>query len=93
MAEASKSEAKPEHVEEQIQQIRAEVSKLTDILTDLAGSRLDSAKAAAKGQADQFAQRSRDAAASVEDYVREKPIQSAVAALLLGIFVGAMTRR
>lgn len=104
MAESEKASATTEDVELQIKEIRTDIAKLTELLADLAGTQLDATKAAAKGEAEHLLKRSRemadsaqgkarDATESVESYIKEKPIQSALIALAVGILFGAFSRR
>jgi ElaB/YqjD/DUF883 family membrane-anchored ribosome-binding protein len=43
--------------------------------------------------ADEVAGRAKQAAGSMESYIVEKPFQSAIVALLVGIFIGFLSRR
>ena len=104
MAESPKSSAATADVESQIKEIRSDMAKLTELLGEVAGARIDATKAAAKDEAEHLLKRSREmadsaqgkareATESVESYIKEKPIQSALIALAVGIIFGAFSRR
>ncbi len=91
-------------VNDQIREIRSDVSKLMEILGTFAETRLDATKSAAKEETEHLLRRSkdmadaaqgkaRDATESVESYIKEKPIQAALMALVVGILFGAFSRR
>jgi len=104
MATAPKSAPTTTDVEEQIKTIRNDISTLTDLLKDLTGSKTEDVRKTVKDEADDLLKRSKEtaeeatarakqAAVSVEDYIAEKPVQSALIALLVGIFIGSLSRR
>lgn len=104
MAESKKSSATTADVEAQIKEIRSDIEKLTELLGELAGSHLDATKASAKDEVDHLLKRSRElgdkaqgkareTTESVESYIKEKPIQSALIALVVGVLFGALSRR
>ena len=104
MAASTKDGPTATDVEEQIKTIRDDISTLTGLLKKLAESKADDVKKGAKDEADdllkrsrdaadQAAARARDAAGSVEDYISEKPVQATLIALLVGIFIGSLSRR
>ena len=104
MATSEKSSTTTEDVDAQIKEIRSDIAKLTELLGDLAGSRIDATKTAARDEAEYLLKRSREmadsahgkareATESVESYIKEKPIQSALIALAVGIIFGAFSRR
>ncbi len=104
MATAPKSAPTTTDVEEQIKTIRNDISTLTDLLKDLTGSKAEDVRKTVKDEADDLLKRSKEtaeeatarakqAAGSVEDYIAEKPVQSALIALLVGIFIGSLSRR
>lgn len=93
-----------DELEEQFQVIRDDITKLTKLLQEIgeakAGETRDKALAEAKDLLEQSRSaldegrlKARNAAASVEDYINEKPVQSALIALGVGFLVGMMTRR
>lgn len=100
------AETKPtkDDVEEQIKQIRDDISNLTGLLKELAEDRAgdlrDTAVAEAQalvGQGRQAADRARvqahEAADSIEQYIVQKPLQSALIALGAGLLIGLVSRR
>jgi len=104
MATAPKSAPTATDVEEQIKTIRNDISTLTELLKDLAGSKAEDVRKTARNEADDLLKRSKEtaeeatarakqAAGSVEDYISEKPVQSALIALLIGIFIGSFSRK
>ncbi len=104
MAEARKTAPSATDVEDQIKTIRDDIATLTTLLQGLAGAKAGEARKAVKDEADDLLKRSREtadearararqAAGSVEEYVSEKPLQSALIALLVGIFIGSLSRR
>lgn len=104
MATTGKTAAKPEDIEAQVLQIRDDIATLTRLLGELAGAKADEAKSfaldeaeAVIGRAREKAEAARDrakgAAHSLESYIEEKPVQSAMIALVAGLFIGMMTRR
>lgn len=104
MPQTSKGQTTASDVEEQIKTIRDDITKLTRMMVDLGeGRAADAAKMAqseaeeiighAKRVAGETADKARQKAASAEDFVVQKPIQSAFIALLVGIFIGSMSRR
>ena len=91
-------------IEEQIRTIREDVSKLSKLIIGLGEDTLsDAVKTAreeaeellgrSKRMADDATQRARKTAGTVEDYIAEKPFQSAMIALLVGFLIGSMSRR
>jgi ElaB/YqjD/DUF883 family membrane-anchored ribosome-binding protein len=104
MATTGKTAPKPEDIEAQVIQIRDDIATLTRLLGELAGAKVDEAKGLAMGEAEAAIGRARDraeavrdraqgAAHSIEAYIEEKPVQSAVIALVAGLFIGLLTRR
>ena len=101
---ASKSETGTGDIEEQIKVIRDDVSKLTKILMELGEDKVSEAMKTARGEAEDLFNRSRrmageasdrarQTAGTVEDYIAEKPFQSALIALLVGFLIGSTSRR
>ena len=104
MATTGKTAPGPEDIEAQVAQIRDDVATLTRLLGELAGAKVDEAKGLALdeaeaviGRARRTAEAARDraqgAAHSIESYIEEKPVQSAMIALVAGLFIGLLTRR
>ena len=88
----------------QFRAIRDDITTLTRLLREIGESKAGQARDAALAEAAELLERSRSAlddgrlkarqaTASVEDYIKEKPVQSALIALGVGFFVGLMTRR
>jgi ElaB/YqjD/DUF883 family membrane-anchored ribosome-binding protein len=93
-----------EDLERQFQVIRDDITKLTGLLREIGEAKAGEARDAALAEAAELLERSRatldegrlkarQATASVEGYIREKPVQSALIALGVGFFVGLMLRR
>lgn len=91
-------------VEEQLGVIRKEIKALADIVGEMAKDRAEGGAGAAREEFDRLrretervagdaAERVRRARGSVESQIAEHPVQSAVAALLVGFVIGAMVRR
>lgn len=104
MATSPKPTPTATDVEEQFKTIRDDILKLTTLLKELSENKAGEARKAAQDQAEELLKRSKDvaeeatakakeAAGSVEDYISEKPVQSALIALLVGIFIGSLSRR
>lgn len=104
MAKSSARSPDVNDVEAQIAAIREDVSELTRLLKGLAATRTEAATEALKGEAealkrqahvaaDEAVRKAKSAATSIEDHIVEKPVQSALIALLIGILIGAMGRR
>lgn len=103
MAQAS-NQPGGEDIERQFRLIRDDVTDLARIIKKVGESKTGDARDAALAEANELLERSRakldegvaqakGAAASVEDYIHEKPVQSAIIALGVGFLVGLMTRR
>jgi ElaB/YqjD/DUF883 family membrane-anchored ribosome-binding protein len=104
MATSPKPAPTATDVEEQFKTIRDDISKLTTLLKELSKNKVGEARKAAQDEVEGLLKRSKDvaeeatakakeAAGSVEDYISEKPVQSALIALLVGIFIGSLSRR
>lgn len=104
MATTPKSSPNANDVEAQIKTIRDDVATLTSLLKDLAEDRLEGAKKVAHDEAEELLKKSKDATrhakhrarqatSSMEEYIAEKPVQSTLIALLIGIFIGSLSRR
>ena len=88
----------------QIQEIRDDIGKLSDIVTRLATQKLDETTGMAQEGLEDFARRGQEAAdqlrgkakehlASVENTIENKPFASVLVALAIGFFVGSVMRR
>jgi ElaB/YqjD/DUF883 family membrane-anchored ribosome-binding protein len=91
-------------LERQFQIIRDDITTLTRLLREIgeakAGETRDSAMAEAtellersRAALDEGRMKARQATATVEDYIKEKPVQSALMALGVGFLIGLVTRR
>ncbi|MCB1491444.1 MAG: DUF883 family protein [Rhodobiaceae bacterium] len=104
MNDAAKTAADIKDVEEQIKEIRAEMANLGALLKDVAGAKASEARGVVQGHADDLIRKGRDAArdaterakgvaTTLEDHIVEKPVQSALIALLVGVVIGSFGRR
>jgi ElaB/YqjD/DUF883 family membrane-anchored ribosome-binding protein len=104
MSNTTKSSAEVSDLQEQLKAIRTDVAHLTDILKGMASNRTADAGKALHDQADELIRRGREAAddatqrakgavSDIEDQIAEKPIQSAIIALLIGMVIGSFGRR
>lgn len=104
MATNGKAAAKPEDIEAQVTQIREDIAKLTQLLGEVIEAKAEEARGhvpeeaeamigRAKRRAEDAMHRVEDAATGIERYIEEKPLQSAVMALLAGIVIGLLNRR
>jgi ElaB/YqjD/DUF883 family membrane-anchored ribosome-binding protein len=104
MATTGKAAPKPEDIEAQVAQIREDVARLTQLLGEAVGAKAEDAKGRvseeaealiglARKRAHDARHRVEDAATGIEQYIEEKPVQSAMMALLAGIVIGLLTRR
>jgi ElaB/YqjD/DUF883 family membrane-anchored ribosome-binding protein len=82
MADSTKSGIGKEDIEGQIKTIREDVTGLMALVRGLSEEKLENVTRTAKAKT-----------ATVEDYIVEKPVQSAIIALLVGIIIGFMSRR
>ena len=91
-------------IEQQIKTIRDDISTLTKLIKGIGEEKVSDAMNSARGRAEQLfsgsrriaeqaSDRTRKTAGSVEDYIAEKPFQSAMIALLVGFLMGTMSRR
>ncbi len=91
-------------IEQQFRLIREDVTDLAKLIKKVGESKSSEARDAALAEANELLERSRSkldegvsrarrAAASVEDYIHEKPVQSALIALGVGFLVGIISRR
>lgn len=91
-------------LERRFQTIRDDITTLGRLLRDIgeakAGEKRDAALAEAEAllersrtALDEGRARARDATVTIENHIREKPVQSALIALGIGFLVGIITRR
>jgi ElaB/YqjD/DUF883 family membrane-anchored ribosome-binding protein len=91
-------------LERQFQIIRDDITKLTRLLREIGEAKAGETRDAAMAEATELLERSRaaldegrmkarQATAGVEDYIKEKPVQSALMALGVGFLIGLVTRR
>ena len=104
MADSVKSGAGKEDIEDQIKTIRKDVTELTNLLRSIGVEKLDDVSKAARAKTDEWVQKSKESvhqagrtvkakAVTVEDYIIEKPLQAAIIAFLIGLFIGSISRR
>lgn len=104
MAAANNQGGKTADIEAQMQQVREDIAVLTRLIAEVAGAETGEAKDMALEQAAKLVRTSKakvDAAqqrvgktfSSIEQHIEEKPVQSAVIALLAGMFIGWLSRR
>jgi len=104
MATAEKSTDTRMQVEDQIREIRSDIAKLTALLEKLGEERVETAKRSARSEAEDILRRSlemaertgakaRETTESIEGYVREKPVQAALIAFVIGLLFGSLSRR
>ena len=91
MADTTKSDAKPGDLEAQIAEMRAEIARLARLLGERGAA--DAGQDGGEPLREQARHRVEDAAVSLERYIAEKPVQSAMVALLAGLVLGLLTRR
>lgn len=91
-------------LERQFQNIRDDITTLGRLLRDIGEAKAGEKRDAALAEAEALLERSRaaldkgraragDATVTIEDHIREKPVQSALIALGIGFLVGIITRR
>lgn len=104
MAAALDRSTSAQDVEQQIRQIREDMTTLAKLLKDMGEEKTGEARDAAIAEATALLNRSqaaleqtgasaRQTMHSVEDHIREKPFQSAAIALGVGVLVGLFSRR
>lgn len=104
MAQSSKSGPDTADIEAQMKAIREDVAELSRLMKEAGDAKLGKLSASAKAEAERLVGESKETlediekqvkqtASSVEDYVAKKPLQSALIALLVGLFIGSMSRR
>lgn len=91
-------------LDQQLQALREDVASLAESLKRLASATASDATRHMHEQADDLLKRTKDAAgdatryatgaaASIEEHIVQKPVQSALIALLIGIVIGSLGRR
>jgi ElaB/YqjD/DUF883 family membrane-anchored ribosome-binding protein len=104
MANVTRQGPESGELEEQLKTLRKDVANLADVIKGMAASKTADASRAAHEQAENLirrtteaaegaTQRARGAVVSIEDHIAEKPVQSALIALLIGIVIGSLGRR
>jgi ElaB/YqjD/DUF883 family membrane-anchored ribosome-binding protein len=104
MPTPAKSNSDIADLEEQLKAIRTDVATLADLLKGAAQHKAAETGKAIHEQADDLVRRGRDmaegatqrakgAVTSIEEQIAEKPVQSALIALLVGIVIGSLGRR
>ena len=100
----SKGSSGNHDLEQQFQNIRDDITTLTRLLREIGEAKAGETRDAAMAEAAELLERSRaaldegrlkarQATASVEEYIKEKPVQSALIALGVGFLIGLVTRR
>lgn len=93
-----------EDLEQQLHVIREDISTLAALMKEIGESKAGEARDKALAEASDLLERSRKSLdhartsamhtkETVEDYIAEKPLQSALIALGVGVLLGWMTRR
>ncbi len=93
-----------EDLERQFQTMRDDITTLSQLLRKIGEAKAGEARDTALAEAASLLERSRamldegrlkakQTTASIEDHIREKPVQSALVALGIGFLVGILTRR
>lgn len=101
---ASGSSKQAQAVQDEVKEVTDEVAALADLLKDLAASTGEDLRGAASEKLQEIARRSQALAdkarsrteteiASLERKIAEKPLQSALIAFVIGLLLGAVTRR
>jgi len=104
MAKSPRSTGGTQDIEAQFEVIRDDITALTQLFKEIGESKAGEARDKALAEASELLQRSQkaldetrrqatQAKDSIEDYITEKPMQSTLIALGLGVVIGWMTRR
>ncbi|MCB1378802.1 MAG: hypothetical protein KDK89_10615 [Alphaproteobacteria bacterium] len=104
MPNAAKPSPEFKDLEDQIKAIRKDLTDLTSLLKDLTGTKAAEAGETIQNEASEFlrktrhaaegaAEKAQSAAGTIEKHIIEKPVQSALIALLIGIVIGSWGRR
>lgn len=93
-----------EDLEQQFKVIAGDITKLTELVREIGEAKASEKRDAALAEATKLLDKSRttleegrlrlqQGTASIEHYIQEKPVQSAMIALGIGYLVGLMSRR
>jgi len=104
MPTPAKSNPDVADLEEQLKALRTDVATLADLLKGAAQHKVAETGKAIHDQTDDLVRRgkevaegatlrARGAVTSIEEQIAEKPVQSALIALLVGLVIGSMGRR
>ncbi len=104
MSGSTKSTTDVKELEEQVRVLRHDLSEATRLLKEFAEGKAVETGRALHDEADQLIRKTKHAAegakeralaasGSIEDYIAEKPLQSAFVALLIGFVIGTLGRR
>jgi ElaB/YqjD/DUF883 family membrane-anchored ribosome-binding protein len=93
MADREKLATDGADVQDQIKIIREDVAELASIMRALGGEKLEDVSSTLKKSMHDANLKIRSKTATIEDFITEKPVQSAFIALLVGVFIGSMSRR
>jgi ElaB/YqjD/DUF883 family membrane-anchored ribosome-binding protein len=104
VAQLKKTEPAGSELDLQLDALRKDIASLSDSVKRIAGEKAAAVSNAAAGEAEALLKQSRDLGESavaevrkkvdtIEGYIVEKPVQSAIIALLVGLFVGSLARR
>jgi ElaB/YqjD/DUF883 family membrane-anchored ribosome-binding protein len=104
MANAQKSGTGADDIENQLKTIREDMAKLTKMVGQFGKESVsDQAKGAmdeiremletSKRYAGEKRDQAKKTAESVEEYINEKPVQSTIIALIVGLLIGSLSRR
>lgn len=104
MVQSSKTAPDAAEIEAQMKVIRDDIAELTKLMKEAGDVKLGGLSASVKAEVENLVAKSREKidgiekqvkqqASSFEDYVVEKPLQSAFFALLIGLFIGSIYRR
>mgnify|MGYP006273658089 CR=1 FL=1 len=91
-------------LERQVEALQGDIATLARLMKEIGGDAAKETRDKALAEAAQLLERSqaamdegrrraRETAATVEDYIHDKPVQSTLIALGIGLLVGLMTRR
>lgn len=104
MVQSSKTGPDAAEIEAQMKVIRDDIAELTKLMKEAGDTKLGGLSDSVKAEVENLVAKSREKidgiekqvrqqASSIEDYVVEKPLQSAFFALLIGLFIGSIYRR
>lgn len=98
------SRSEPGDLEQQVKTLRNDIASLAEDIKGLAASRAAETSRAVREHVNDLAGQTREmaegasrhaksAVSTIEDQIAEKPVQSALVALLIGIVIGSLGRR